>query len=342
LFLRIKNRRKTSLLFLFLSVLFAEPFEPFREKFQATPTVLYQELPGYEESNSLFYMPVESPLFTEINRFKNIHTGSAYEYDIPILLAGNNLLVTARIQEEFSDLRRPLDLFSVNIETGHVYWQTTVDSISIATDGKRVFAETMRETGDIFAPGSLTAYDVTSGEILWQTTFELQYAARVQSLALKPPDLVVNTSRRPHFFYYILDPETGEIKERRDRYPFFEEPTYNGLVFSKEGYGRVSPIVAKRESDGSVVWRYEQPVVSNIAVGGPVTYFVTRDAQLIAVDTQTGNVLGSLNFTPGFPEDIHFENDHIIVAADGDLVAVYFRDRRQLSIFRFSPDNLDD
>jgi hypothetical protein len=43
-----------------------------------------------------------------------------------------------------------------------------------------------------------------------------------------------------------------------------------------------------------------------------------------------------------FPYNFHFENDHIIVAADGNLVAVYFRDKRQLSVFRFSPDNLDD
>jgi hypothetical protein len=329
-----------ALLFLVLSVLFAEPFESFREKFRATPTVLYQELPAYEESESLFYMPVESPLFTEVNRFKNIHTGSAYEYDIPILLAGNTLLVAARIQEGLTDLITPLDLFSVDIATGQVHWQTTVGGTALAIDdGERVFAETIPEA---FMPIGITAYKINSGEIAWQTTFEIRYAIRVASMAARPPDLIVNTFHRPHTVYYILDPETGDVKERRDSYPFIEKPAYDDLVSSKEGYNRVAPIVAIREDDGSIVWRYDQPVVSNIAVGGPVTYFVTRNTQLVAVDTRTGNVLGVLSFTPAFPESMHFGNDHIITAADGDLVVVYFRDRRQLSIFRFAPDDLDD
>ncbi len=96
-------------------------------------------------------------------------------------------------------------------------------------------------------------------------------------------------------------------------------------------------VVAVREADSAVVWRYEQTVVSNVAVNGPITYFVTQDAQLVVVNTQTGELLGQMQFTPVFPADFDFSNNVIIVAAADDLVAVYFPDQQQLSIFRFDP-----
>jgi hypothetical protein len=134
---------------------------------------------------------------------------------------------------------------------------------------------------------------------------------------------------------YILDPKTGIIKERLHTLFVDRNPIYNNLVFRKDTEDRVGSVIATQESEGLLVWRYEQLVVSNIAVGGSVTYFVTKNAELIAVDTMTGDVLGSLSFTPAFPEDFDFWNNHIIVAANGDTVAVYFRDKRQLSLFHF-------
>jgi len=64
------------------------------------------------------------------------------------------------------------------------------------------------------------------------------------------------------------------------------------------------------------------------AVNGPITYYVTQDAHLLAVDTQTGELLGQMQFTPVFPADFDFSNNVIIVAAANDVVAVYFPDQQ--------------
>ena len=50
---------------------------------------------------------------------------------------------------------------------------------------------------------------------------------------------------------------------------------------------------------------------------------------------KTGKFLNSLKFTPNFTEDFDFVNTSIYMAADDDIVAIYFEDTRQLSNFRF-------
>jgi hypothetical protein len=70
-------------------------------------------------------------------------------------------------------------------------------------------------------------------------------------------------------------------------------------------------------------------------VGGDITYVLTQSNKLIALNTYTGEIVGKLAFAPGFSHDFDFINTSIVVAADGDVVAVYFEDSKQLSVFRF-------
>ena len=106
------------------------------------------------------------------------------------------------------------------------------------------------------------------------------------------------------------------------------------IILIRRKYPSYSPITAIDKQDGSVVWELDNTVVSNLAVDGPVTYFVTKNAELLAVETLTGKRIGSAKFTPDFGETFDFANNAVLVAADNNTIAVYFEDKRQLSIFR--------
>ena len=84
-----------------------------------------------------------------------------------------------------------------------------------------------------------------------------------------------------------------------------------------------------------MVWKFEQNVVSNIALDSSNAYFVTENAQLIAVNSQTGEVLGVADFTPKFDKDFDFVNTSIFVTAYNKVVAVYFENTNQLTIMQF-------
>jgi outer membrane protein assembly factor BamB len=112
---------------------------------------------------------------------------------------------------------------------------------------------------------------------------------------------------------------------------------WNNLILVKSGYGSYSPITALRENDGSVAWKFDQYVVSNVAVDGSTSYFVTENAQLVAINTETGNVLGRMDFNPKFAKDFDYTNTSIFIAAHNQNIAVYFENTKQISIVHFSP-----
>lgn len=109
----------------------------------------------------------------------------------------------------------------------------------------------------------------------------------------------------------------------------------DGLILVKSGHGAYSPITALRKDDGSVVWKFEQNVVSNIAIDNSNAYFVTENAQLVAVNSQTGEVLGIADFTPKFDKNFDFVNTSIFIAAYDKVVALYFENTNQLTIMQF-------
>jgi outer membrane protein assembly factor BamB len=97
---------------------------------------------------------------------------------------------------------------------------------------------------------------------------------------------MAETYHRGRESWYMLDTDTGEIKEEHkdtSRQAIDEELVYNDLVLEKQGYGIPDAITARKKDDGSLVWQFDDLVVSNIAVGGEITYFLTKDAKLVAL-----------------------------------------------------------
>ncbi len=105
-------------------------------------------------------------------------------------------------------------------------------------------------------------------------------------------------------------------------------------------------VVAFDKATGEIKWRYDQSgVVSNVAVGdGPTAYFLTTQAELLAVDVRTGDVLATLEFigddgpdkydnTPDSP--LNYVRRPFSVAASENIIVVHLGDSSQLFAFRF-------
>jgi outer membrane protein assembly factor BamB len=325
----------TLLLFLAI-ILFAKPLAPFRAKFQR-PTIVYESLPTLGEDEQPFYQPLAPSPFTIIKTFKDIFITKSDRLENSLLLIGDTILFAGYIENETHNYGdwTSTNVLSADIVTGQVNWHKKVRGNLLATNGKYVFAEAAR---DGLQPAGIVAYDIASGENIWQKNFEFGYATFIEFMAVKSPDLLVNTFSQSNYASYVVDMETGEIEQTYHRTMFFHKRTFETLVFRKDEYDYdavITPIVMPKGDENSYVWRYNNSVVSNIAVGGSVTYFFNGKSELIAFDTDTGKILGMAKFTSPSSENVPNSNNNISVAADSDTVAVYFRDKHQLSLFRF-------
>ncbi len=342
----------------------------------------YDYLPAYAagESPTQFYQmdATSSNDFVEIKTYQNIHAWGGYKA-VPLVVIDNMLIFIGEISNDDTP-SVVADLVNANIETGMINWQTLSAQGFIVADRNLVYVEKAPES--FGGATGIQAYDLRSGAEIWQTTFDYKYAIGLNSLVLASDGINIETYHRGDGAFYVLNPNNGEITnftseedsifaiENKTTYQWsrgnlkasgeyrwqtrFDSPVYNewdldapvlteNLIIVKSGYSNSSPVDAVRKSDGTKVWNYSQLVVSNVAVGGDVIYFLTDETKLLAVETQTGKILGSLQFTPSFAEkypptlsqNFDFLNTSIYIAANNDVVAVYFGDTNQVSVFRF-------
>ncbi|MEJ2747692.1 MAG: hypothetical protein P8183_07250, partial [Anaerolineae bacterium] len=309
----------------------------------SVPPLEYDNLPQYNPDEYVSYQPISSSSFTEINTFKNIVTGRGYDKEITsIILIDQTIFIAGYIVEDNKEINRSsVDLISANIYTGKVNWQARIGDTALATDLEHIYAESITES---FTPASAVAFEL-NGNIAWETSFDWKYAIGIESLFVLDSEIVVKTYNKGFGAFYILDKETGQIRRfvKEQDYqtlpPKYLDPylSYDGWIFETKGEWITDLLSATNLSDG-LTWQIEQPIVSNIALGGSVTYFFTKDAQLMAVDTQTGEIVGQLQFSPKLSQDFSSTNNPIVVAAHNDIVAVYFNSDYQLSVFRFTPE----
>ena len=127
---------------------------------------------------------------------------------------------------------------------------------------------------------------------------------------------------------------------RFEKTPIFTDE----LIFVVSFWGQ---LFALDKETGEILWQTAplnsltdaERVVSNVAVADGIVYYLTQDSQLRALNMYTGELLGVVKFTPSlFALDTDIVNDRFDVAADGDLVAVYFGSSYQIFTFRFLPD----
>ena len=302
--------------------MFAEP-EP----------TLYDYLPVYADNEKPYFHPADLGDFTEIIHFKEISTW-LYANEVPILIADNALFLAGEIQPDDGWGSINVDLFRVNMETEKVDWQARAGSARMFTDGRYLFSEAINNYG----AAGIVAFDIKTGEQIWETRFDYEYAIGISNAILNESSLTVETYHRSNTAVFVVDKESGRIISQENnvvRTGRALSVSYNDLVLEKGGT-YPGTITAYLGNMRSVVWQSEETAVGNFAVAGPVTYFLTESVQLLAVDTNTGNELGKLTLAPRFSPDFDFINSSIIVAADENIVALYFEETQQLSIYKFN------
>lgn len=351
-----------------LNVIFGLLSGNFTGFFQPT----YDNLPLYDKGQAgLVYQATESSLFTEINIYQNIIAFGSYKA-VPLAVSNERVLIVGDIGWDSSVMNN--NLISADITTGKIYWQQTVSGEGfVAVDLDRVYVQPESEL--FGGATGIVAYAINSGEEIWETTFDFGNAIGIDNLTSTESGIHVRTYHKGNSGFYVLDRDTGFVEtslrsgglifmiENGTTYEWFgsfieasgqfnwktelDNPAYlrdsdvdaplvaGDLILVKNGYHYSSPVRAIDKNSGVIVWKFDQAVISNVAVGGDVTYVLTENAEMFALDTQTGRILGSLKFTPDFPDNFDFVTTSIYMAADNNIVAIYFENTHQLSIFRF-------
>ena len=361
------------LLFVFIPPLLSMLFNFMSSAFAYPSQKSYDALPIYTETDDVYRFNQNSAFISQ-QTFTNISIWGDYKA-IPLAMNNDTIFFAGAVGPTAAGIN--LTLFSADISTGKINWQTTAGSGFIALDSNNIYAQVPNSFGDNAV--SVVAYDVNTGLEVWKTTFDWKYALGIEYIVLAPQFLEVATINHDNSEFYLIDPESGNIQtsfKDKGKYTLFmveEEIFYewtgkeivatgktnwntqvfdknylrpaidtnapvisDELIFVKSGHRAYSPITALRKDDGSVVWKFEQNVVSNIAVDGSIAYFVIENAQLVALNSQTGEVLEVVDFTPKFYEDFDFVNTSIYVTAYNKIIGVYFENTNQLTIMQFN------
>jgi outer membrane protein assembly factor BamB len=173
----------------------------------------------------------------------------------------------------------------------------------------------------------------TSEIIAKQDKLELGLPSPPANFAYWYHHVALNIFQLAHQF----DVETMALwAERFDN--VFQPPIHSdGALFVRRDVGTsLGNIAALNGETGDLIWETEKNVVSNVAVDGAAAFFVTSQAELVALDVETGQKIGSVQFSNG--ETQLGEDRGYFVAASGGNVFVYLGDGRQLFAFRFLAD----
>ena len=238
-------------------------------------------------------------------------------------------------------------------------------SIFIGFDGTGKVQGNMR-----WGAGKVEAYDIESGRFLWSQT--IPGADSIESLAITEDLASVDGGSSSN--YWLLDPKDGRVIEsspksasdfiwaiennieykrtneaafeafdsesdevlwRSDYYSVFQPPVFtDDLIIARTGgAGGTGIIIGLDITTGNSLWQYER-VYSNVAVNNSTAFFVNKDGQLLAVNIETGEEIGRLQF-PYHSSSSPFSSV-FHVASSENYVLVHTGDGQQLIAFSIS------
>ncbi len=326
-----------------------------REAFATITPTPYENFPLYDLYETPFYSPTGDSAFVPVINFKDITTWRYNHFKelepLPFLIDDDRLLFAGQLQEPdplILDQFRLLnsELLCIDINSGEVLWQDWIGNPNLILDENHIlYTPSTRD----FVPAGLVAYDVVTGKKLWETRFPHDYGD-IDTFYLIAPEIFVNV-HLGHGTYssYILNSETGEIKQSFENERRFEgnSGVVSGEIILERHYFGYGNVKAFSLAERNQLWELYKPVVSNIAIDNLTAFVVTMESQLLAVNINTGEILGSLQFSPAFDPNFDFFNpnyektfDYLneapTVAAGNNYVAIYFEDKKQLSVFHFT------
>ncbi len=241
------------------------------------------------------------------------------------------------------------------------------DRIYVGFDG------TQKISGDTtWGAGKVVAYDIGTSDIVWSKT--IPGARGIETLVItdssvsvdgafsssnylldagtgdvidiiEKPNLIwftnngISYERQKSFSFQARDRETSEIiwQNEEDYYPSQPPILTDRVIVARSGNtGFLGIAFAIDNATGNLIWEYKD-VLSNISVDGSTAFFLTKNMELVAIDIETGEVLGQTAFTSNLTRERTSDIHHFITASN-DIVIVYLGDSQQLFAFHFLPD----
>lgn len=86
--------------------------------------------------------------------------------------------------------------------------------------------------------------------------------------------------------------------------------------------------------NGALKWVSQQQLTSNPVIDNNSLFFLTSGKELIKSDLQTGELVASTSFT--HQDDDNTNNLYNLMAVSGDLIAIYFADNSQLTVYKIT------
>lgn len=109
------------------------------------------------------------------------------------------------------------------------------------------------------------------------------------------------------------------------------EPLFGDSIFIFAS-GIFSDIVAIDNISGRQIWRYEDKIVSDLAMKDGIVYAIKADATIVAIDSKTGKVVGHINVAPQATET-GSRSLAFLIAVYEDLLFAYYGDSQEIIAF---------
>jgi outer membrane protein assembly factor BamB len=257
-------------------------------------------------------------------------------------------------------------IFAFNTLDGARLWQTEVDSSPAELLVSNVVL--YRGTG---GAGHIQSYDIENGKLLWDTG--LPRAHSVVNLYSIDGNLFANTNNGLSFVLnkdgVILESirtidgifyETAETIYLGEANAIKAKDKSTGVVrwhLDLDGTLELSPIFDKNtiylhtsglpnniiysidQSSGIVNWQLSTHAISNLYKADSKLYYLTTDAYLVSLDSQSGQEIERVEFSPPFELNGYGYTGKYYVTADpnNDIVVVSFGDSNQILGLKTKP-----
>lgn len=219
------------------------------------------------------------------------------------------------------------------------------ETIFITQDTHRIpiySDQTLKEPGAIL----VRAFDIDTGDVKWTSVYEGFALTSYMNADENQVQISGNNGHGTNRDQTVLDAFTGEILsgEIDDTFqsdgklpPYFHIADLGDAIFVLAH----NPVIAYDQKTDSIVWQTDIiGSVSNIVVSDGIIYFLDHDAIFHAIDAESGEPLGYVQFEPSNPSKAEPFGDYgatrYTVAADEDNVVLYFSETEQLFFFHFA------
>jgi outer membrane protein assembly factor BamB len=151
-------------------------------------------------------------------------------------------------------------------------------------------------------------------------------------IMVEPPQMIRAVNGRTNTVVWDRN-----VAERLNKEGVYFAPLLdNGVIVGRTGRQNSGRVYALNSENGHILWASEERVLGNIVANRGVTFYVTEQAVLRAVNSRTGEIIASLAFIPEIASDEAMDTHYAYnIAINDDIVLMYMGNSKQLFAFRF-------